>query len=644
MNGARGRLPFDFQTEAIRRRVVDVGTLFLLCALVGVVAGLGAAGFHVLLNYSRHLFLDGMAGYRPEGPAGEAHLFAPTVHPLSRWALFVLPAAGGLVSGILVYWLAPEAEGHGTDAAIDAYHHKQGAIRARVPFVKTLASAITIGTGGSAGREGPIAQIGAGLGSNLAKWLGLPAQQRRVLMAAGLGAGIGSIFRAPLAGALFAGEVLYSGTDIEFEVITPAILASIVGYSTFGLMYGWQPLFATPSFAFTNPAELGPYLALAVVVALGGRAYAQIFYAVRDRFRALPVPPWIKPAIGGLCVGAIGLFRPEALATSFGVVQKAFFGETAAGLLFAIALAKLFATAFTVGSGGSGGVFGPAVVIGGALGGAVGQLFHAWVPHLVPQPGAFAMVGMAGFFAAAAHVPLSTVIMVSELTGNYALLVPSMFVCMTATLIVRRQTIYEQQIPGRGDSPAHRRQTVRTMLERLRVEDILALRPASEPPTLGEATPLAQVLKSFATSGAECLPVVDQAGQLVGQIHRTAVQQMLGAEAAPPGLVLAKDIATPPLTIGRTQSVFEALRTMAEHHVQQLLVVSGGETPRAEAVLTAGDVNAIFDDVLGQANEEQQSLLSNVLGRWREAQERQQRTPVPPPVATAGSTQNTSHL
>ncbi len=582
-----------------RRHFVDFGTLLILCAAVGVIAGLGAAGFHYLLAFTKHLCLDGLAGYRPSGPGGESLLFAESARPLSRWILFFLPALGGLVSGIIVFTLAPEAEGHGTDAAIDAYHFHDGKIRARVPFVKTIASAITMGTGGLAGREGPIAQIGAGLGSNIAGWLGLSVRQRRTLMVAGMGAGIGAIFRAPLAGALFAAEVLYRDMDLEPEVVAPAILSSIVAYSTFGSIFGWQALFVTPSFRFRTPMELGPYLVLGLVVALGGRAYPQVFYGTRGWFRKLGIPNWAKPALGGLLVGAVGLFVPDALSTGFGVVQQAFQGQGTVLTLLAVAAAKMLTTSLTVASGGSGGVFGPAVVIGGALGGAVGLVFHGWQPVLVPDPGAFAMVGMAGFFAAAAHVPISTVIMVSEMTGNYNLLVPSMFVCMMGVLLVRRHTIYEKQLPARSSSPAQQRQIIRTLLERTKVKDILALRPSEPPIPVSERTQLPGVLERFASGGETCLPVVGQDGALVGVISFHSVQQALSSRAALANLIVARDLATPAVTVTLDQSLYSALGKMSHSDGQDLLVLDEEDpNQKVVAILTSGDINAIYDEQL----------------------------------------------
>src|SRR5271166_5375511 len=244
-----------------RRRLRPQLRLLGLALVVGVVSGLGAILFYLACQVVVHYALDEIAGYHPQSPRGEPALFPESNTPLQPWLLVVVPAVGGLLSGLIVFTLAPEAEGHGTDAAIAAYHFRQGKIRPRVPLVKIIASALTIGSGGSGGREGPIAQIGAGFGSFLGGLLRLRPAERRILMAAGMGAGVAAIFRAPLAGALFAAEVLYRSPDFESEVIIPAGLASVIAYCTFGLAFGWAPLFSLQpellnTLSFNSPLHL----------------------------------------------------------------------------------------------------------------------------------------------------------------------------------------------------------------------------------------------------------------------------------------------------------------------------------------------------------------------------------------------------
>ena len=499
----------------------DLGRFLFLCVAVGVIAGLGAIGFFWLLEVSRHFFLDFLAGYRPMGPGGEAPLLTPTATPLRLWVLFLVPALGGLLSGCIVYWLAPEAAGHGTDAAIEAYHFRQGAVRARVPFVKAIASAITIGSGGSGGREGPIAQIGAGFGSVLAKGLKLSPNERRTLMAAGMAAGIGAIFHAPLAGALFAAEVLYRETDLEHEVLVPAFISSIVAYSIFAMWSGWTPIFVTPDFVFETPVQLIPYLILAVVVAGGALVFIRTFYFVRDLFAKLAVPGYLKPAIGGLAVGLIALltvresdsFSP--IGTGYGVIQEALTGEIAVGLLLLIAIGKIVTTSFSIGSGGSGGVFGPAIVIGGALGGVVGKLAQQWLPDMDIDAGSFVVVGMGAFFAGVANAPIASLVMVAELTGAYELLPPLMVVAVLALITSRRWSIYTTQVDNKFSTRAHLWEMNPNILKRVTIGDVMRGnygRSAIIPHDM----PLARIEAFSAESGASDLLLLDDVGGLAG--------------------------------------------------------------------------------------------------------------------------------
>jgi len=522
--------------------VRDTGKWLFYFVLIGIIAGLGSILFQVMCNVGMHFLLDLMAGYRPPGPTGEPELFHPTSTPFNRWVLLILPALGGLVSGWLVYTFCPEAEGHGTDAAINAYHNKGGLIRGRVPIIKTIASAITLTSGGSGGREGPIAQIGAGFGSFLATRLKLTERERRIMLAAGVGAGVGSIFRAPLAGALFGAEVLYRDSEFEAEVLIPTGIATVVAYCLFSMVFGWGALFTSPDFTFDNPLELGPYAILAFVLIGASFVYVKTFYGVHDIFKKkVALPPHIKPAIGGMLTGIIGFFLPETLAFGYGVIQEALFNNLGIGLLFGVAFGKILTTSFSIGSGGSGGVFGPSVVIGGALGGAMGKIFHAIIPSVVANPSAMVIVGMAGFFTAASNTPISTIIFVSEMTNSYHLLLPSFLVCLLCYFFSPGWTIYIEQVKNKAASPAHAGEFFVNVLDRFKVRDIMSHIKTVQ--TVPESMKFSDFKRFFCLTDQHYFPVVNEDNEMVGIFSSTDFRSVIFSQEIE-DLVVVNDIST----------------------------------------------------------------------------------------------------
>ncbi|HCY85113.1 MAG TPA: chloride channel protein [Desulfobacteraceae bacterium] len=556
--------------------------------LIGIIAGFGAVLFHYLCGLGMHYFLDMMAGYRPGNPAGEHLLLPHTDTPFNQWMLLILPALGGVISGWLVYTFAPEAEGHGTDAAIDAYHHKGGMIRARIPIIKTIASTITLTTGGSGGREGPIAQIGAGFGSFLATKFNLSERERRIMMAAGIGAGVGSIFRAPLAGALFAAEVLYRDPDFESEVIIPAGISSVVAYCIFCLVFGWGSLFDSPAFKFENPLELGPYIVLAGVLVVTGALYVKVFYGIIDLFRKLKVPNHIKPAIGGLCTGIIGFFLPYTLAFGYGLAQDAIFNKVSISVLLALAIGKIFTTAFSIGSGGSGGVFGPSVVIGGAMGGAVGKVFNMLMPTVVTQPGAFVIVGMAGFFTAVSNTPISTIIFVSEMTNSYHLLLPSLLVCSLCYLLAKRWTIFENQVKARVDSPAHAGEFMMDILQTMKVENLEHL--IKKVRVVNEDMPFSQFKKIFQTTKQHYFPVMNGKGEFVGIFSSTDIREVIFTSHLEE-LVVMKDIMISGLiTTTMSEDLNAVLHKLTQKNIDALPVVREDNPKAFEGLIYRRDI------------------------------------------------------
>jgi CIC family chloride channel protein len=590
-----------------------------LSLVVGVIAGLGAIVFFTACQLIFHYTLYRLAGYSPNHPGNEPPLLPedPALATLVPWLIPVIPAVGGLLSGLIVFSLAPEAEGHGTDAAISSYHYHQGRIRPRVPIVKIIASALTLGTGGSGGREGPIAQIGAGFGSFLGQVLNLRPHERRVLMAAGMGAGVAAIFRAPLAGALFAAEVLYFSPDFESDVIIPAGLASTIAYCTFSLVFGFKPLFVLPgdaanSFDFSNPMQLVPYALLALFMVLLAMVYTRSFYGLTHVFHRLPILPHFKPMIGGLLTGVVGLvllalLRDQhvlaVLSFGYGILQDALLpaGDQAGSMAFAlvllaVALGKILTTGLTIGSGGSGGVFGPSMVIGGCGGGALGIFLH-WLlapvwPGLVPHPATFVVVGMAGFFAAAAKTPFSTLLMVSEMTGGYQLLLPTLWVCAIAFLLSDEQSIYSSQVESRSRSPAHQGDYVRAVLQGLRVSQFLT--PGQEVPALRAGDRLPEVLDRLSGTSWHALPVTDEAGRLLGVVSLEEVLLAARLPHLPPLLVAADLMRTDVVPLGPDDRLDRALELFAESDLLALPVVEGPPERRVLGLVKRADISSTY--------------------------------------------------
>lgn len=508
----------------------SIAKWILLSSAIGIVAGLGAIVFQISSQAVFHHTLGSLAHYSPGEPRGEHTPFTHDAEsPLSPVMLLVVITLGGLVSGILVYTFAPEAEGHGTDAAIEAFHQKRGYIKPLIPIVKLVASAVTIGTGGSGGREGPIAQIGAGFGSFLGTRLGLSSRDRRLMLTAGIAAGVGSIFRAPLAAAIFSAEILYRDADLETDAIIPSAISSIVGFSVYSLSLPadkrFMPLFGNGlGYSVTSIAELLPLTLLVAVLVVASFAYVRVFYGLHAAFKKVPVPPQLRPAIGAFLTGLCGLglyfasgrnpHLLSVLSTGYGVLQTALENAQSLGAttLILVAVFKILTTSLTIGSGGSGGVFGPSMVIGGCLGAAVGLAAHSVVPSLAPKPEIFAIVGMAGFFAGSAHAPISTIIMVSEMTGDYRLLLPTMWVSTLCFLLCHRWSLYEKQVPTRIDSPAHRGDFLVDVLEGLHVKDV-QLRQRD---TIRESMTMKQIMDVLPTTRQSIFPVVDMGDRVVG--------------------------------------------------------------------------------------------------------------------------------
>ncbi len=584
----------------------------VLGALIGVVAGLGAIAFYSAIAFCTHLLLGGIAGFTPPSPAGEG---ATVITPITRrWLIPVVTTVGGFVTGLIVYTFAPEAEGHGTDAAIEAFHKRNGQIRARIPLIKLVASAITIGSGGSAGREGPTAQISAGFGSWLGDLLHLDDQDRRIAVAAGIGAGIGSIFKAPFGGALLSAEILYL-RDFEADALFPSFIASVIGFTIYGTWAGWTPIFGQGiNYQFTQASSLLGYLVLGVTAGLVGLLYPKTLYGLRDLFHRIRIPNQLKPALGGLAVGLIGLWLPEALGMGYGYVQFSINGDflhLAVWLMAALVFVKILTTSLTIGSGGSGGVFGPGMVIGGFLGASLWAALHALVPGLVAgtNAGAFAVVGMGAFFGGIAKAPLAVILMVAEMTGDYALIAPAMLATMVAYLVTGDTSIYEAQVPTRLDSPAHRNDFAMQLLQTLTVGEVMS---AGLTGALATATPttsvdeLSQLLRERQVTS---IPIIDE-GRVVGivtgtDLGRVRPQDALSAQARQ---VMSHAI----IHAFPEESLYEAWIRMSRRGLRQLVVVDPSEPTKLLGILTMELIGQVVSTPISRPKQDRNGHVTKV--------------------------------
>ncbi|MEI7545047.1 MAG: chloride channel protein [Mycobacteriaceae bacterium] len=431
----------------------------ILGVAIGIIAGLGAVVFFLALKYAGASLLGYLGDYQQPQAIGDG---GGSGSPgFSRpWAIPAIAFGGALASAFIVAKFAPEATGHGTDNAIQAVHTDPRSIRGRAVVVKLVASALTIGSGGSGGREGPTAQISAGFGSLLTRRLNLSDADGRLAVSVGIGSGIGAIFSAPLGGAVLAASIIYR-EDFNYKALVPGFITSATAYTVYGSILGFAPTFGfvEPNYRF-NPAQTPWFVVIGIAAAAIGYLYARTFYATVALTRRLPGGVVITPAIGGLLVGLLALVIPQVLASGYGWAQIAM---TRDGLLtiplwivVVLPVAKIVATSLSIGTGGSGGIFGPGIVIGAFVGAAIWRLADlVGAPALPDGPGVFVIVAMMACFGSVAHAPLAVMIMVAEMTGSFSVVPAAMITVGIAYLIMSRTSvsIYQAQWLNRDSGP-----------------------------------------------------------------------------------------------------------------------------------------------------------------------------------------------
>jgi CIC family chloride channel protein len=562
---------------------------FLLhAAAVGAAVGLMSLLFMQGLDLTQHYVLERLAGYHPLRAKGEGEHVSATITAFRPWLLWILPAVGALLGGLLSV-LAPETRGGGSDAIIDAFHERGGQVRRRVPFVKILASITTLGFGGSGGREGPTMQIGGSVGSLVGRYLRVPERERRILLVAGTAAGMAAVFRTPLGAALLAVEVLHRD-DFESDALVPSVLASVVAYSVSVSFVGESTLFAHAAKYPFIPAHLPLYAIMALVVSAAALAFARSLHGVQHFVQRWRIPAWLQPATGGLMLGLLAtpfvyylggkLGQGRGLGIlggGYGAAQVAIMGADwlpsrwgGVQVLVAIGLIKLLATSLTVGSGGSAGDFGPSMAMGGIFGGAFGLAAQLVLNDPRIDPGAFALVGMATFYGGLAHVPIGSLVMTCELAGSYDLLVPLMLAVGIAYIALRNESLYYSQVGTKRDSPAHRDELIVDFLKGIRVAEIYVRdRPLA---MFARGTSAAEVIRVVAAADfQDAFPVLGPDGELVGVISADILRTTSG-DPEIGAFALADDMMEAPTSVCDTDDLHHVLELMIGNGMRELLV------------------------------------------------------------------------
>ncbi|MFX1541297.1 MAG: chloride channel protein [Promethearchaeota archaeon] len=561
----------------LKKRKLDVSTkrlirLNLLAVVIGLVAGLGAVAFRYLIEFMIYLFdFLGHIGFFVGG------LWVPI-------GLVIMPILGGLIVGVITSKLVPEAEGHGVPEIMTAIALNQGKIRPRVPLLKAITSSITIGSGGSAGAEGPIGQIGAGVGSSLGQLLKLSEPELRVLTVCGISAGVAAIFNAPIGGVLFGLEVVLIG--IEAIAVIPVLLSTVLGTSIASWFFGLDPWFTVPQYFVPYSWELLLFIVLGFVLGLFSIIWVKILYSTEVFFYRLPLPRMLKPALGGLLVGLIILFFPQVARVGYEWIEYALLGVLTLCPLLILMVMKLFSTSSTIGSGGSGGVFAPTLYMGAMGGAALGSIFSFMNPGMMTVPMAFAVVGMGALFAGAARAPLTCIIMIAEMTRDYLLLIPLMAACATSylvNLLFSRNSIYTEKLAAKGIRLKH--QLIADIIDTItvdqimRTQDIVVARPHMY---------AFQVIELADQTEHSTLPVVE-GDRLVGLVTFRRVYKSLRDELSPEETTVAQLVGPAP-TVFPDQSAHTALDKMIESGESIVCVVDRKAPERFLGIISHGDI------------------------------------------------------
>lgn len=518
---------------------------------------------------------------------------------MGSFYVIIIPAIGGIVVGLLVYFFAKETKGHGVPEVMLAVATGGSKIRPRVAAIKALVSSICIGSGGSVGREGPIVQISSALGSSLGQLFRLSEDKKRILIACGAAGGIAATFNAPLAGIFFALEVILReyGTRYFSSVVLSAVSATVISRT----FLGSSPAFVTPPYQLLSSWHILFYFVLGFLAAITGWVFIKLLYKCEDIFDAIKMPSFIKPALGGLILGVIGLHFPQIFGVGYPSIEQTLNGQMTPILILELVGLKILATSLTLGSGGSGGVFAPSLFIGAMLGSSFGSLLHLIFPEIPVSIGAYALVGMAAVFAGAAQAPISAILILFEMTGDYKIMLPLMIACVISTLVLKgisRESIYTLKLIRRGIDILKLKRN--DLMEKIRVSEAMFRNLI----TISESTSVRDAALMLKSSSHRGFPVLDSNGRLKGIVTHQDINNALnsGKDKMEVAAIMTVNL----IVSYPEETLKDALEKLGEKDIGRIPVVDHDDPEHMIGLITRkGIITAYNKELLRQSGQQE---------------------------------------
>lgn len=553
-------------------RTSEHAFLIVVPIIIGLLGGLGAAGLRFLINFFKDFFW---------GDLGNS---------LSWIKTLIVPAVGAFIAGLIIYFFSKEAKGHGVPEVMEAISLKNGIIRSRLVFTKALASSITIASGGSVGREGPIIQIGSAIGSTIGQIFKLSKKRMQTLVGCGAAAGIAATFNAPIAGAMFSVEILLG--DFTIGQFSPIVISSVSATVISRIFFGNFPAFEIPKYELVHPVELIPYAILGLLAGVVAILFIKTLYFFEDKFDEVKIPDYYKTIAGGIVIGIIGLSFPQIFGVGYETIHQALLGKMGIWILLVLVFIKILATSITLGSGCSGGIFAPSLFMGAMTGGFFGNILHKLFPAITAGPGAYSLVAMSAVVAATTHAPITAILIIFEMTGDYKIILPLMIATIISltTTKLQKGSIYTLKLTRRGIN-IHQGKEI-NILKSMKVKDVM--RNSIE--IISPETSIKKMIEKFIKSEHSYFYIKDENGKIFEKISQSELSAVAPDYENLKDFVVANDIATPNISIVNDENNLDyVMKEFVKENIDEIPVISSKIPTKVLGTIWRIDVIAAYN-------------------------------------------------